>query len=70
MASENGRFGLSWSRQLLFIGVLGAVVMAYGLASSSVPEAGYDPLAFGVGLVMVGYALVVFVWDRVQSIRN
>jgi hypothetical protein len=56
--------GLTRRQQAALIAVLGFVLTAYGLASSSAVDSTYDPLPFGIGVVMVLYAVGVLVHDR------
>lgn len=60
--------GLSRDQQNAIILVVGAALVVAGLAGSSSVDPSYDPLPFGVGLVMVGYAVVAFAYDRVRGV--
>ena len=59
MGDDDTLFGLSRGTQVAIIAVLGGALIFLGLAGSSAVDPEYDPLTFGVGLVMFGYAAVV-----------
>ncbi|WP_246981807.1 hypothetical protein [Halorientalis marina] len=56
--------GLARRQQAALVAVVGFVLTTYGLASSSAVDATYDPLPFGIGIVMVLYAVGVLIHDR------
>lgn len=63
--AESGTFlDISRTQQAITIGVVGLALVGYGLATSSAVDPAYDPLPFGVGLVMVVYAVGVVASDR------
>lgn len=59
--------GLSRGAQVAIIAVLGGALILVGLAGSSAVDPDYAPLPFGIGLVMVGYAVVVGGYDVLRS---
>lgn len=68
MAAENTLLGLTRDQQFALIAVAGTVVTAAGLVGSSSVDPSYDPLAFGVGVVMVAYAVVGFTYSRLHGL--
>ncbi len=67
MSDENTTLGLTRGQQLLLIGAIGAVLVIVGesIPSKVTPE--YNPLVFGIGVVMIAYAVVTALWDAVRS---
>ena len=63
MGDGDTLLGLSRGAQVAIIAVLGGALILVGLTGSSAVDPEYDPLAVGVGLVMVGYATVVGTLD-------
>jgi len=55
--------GVSRRKQAVGIAIIGALLVLYGLLSTSAIDASYDPLPFGVGVVMVVYAGGVLAHD-------
>jgi hypothetical protein len=65
MPVQGTLFGVSRTQQTALVGAAGLALLGYALVSSSAVDPSYDPLSFGVGLVMVVYAAVVAVHDLV-----
>jgi len=56
--------GLTRRQQAGGIAVVGFALTAYGLSASSAVASTYDPLTFGIGVVMLLYAVGVLLHDR------
>ena len=68
MTSDGRLSRLSRDQQFGLILVVGVLVTVAGLVGSSAVDPTYDPLAFGVGVVMVAYAVVGLLADRVRAL--
>jgi hypothetical protein len=65
MAAESTFLGFTRRQQAVGIGAVGVLLVVVGLSTSSAVGDSYNPLPFGIGVVMVVYAIGVFVHDAV-----